>query len=177
LRWRFDHYPLTPLPVRSLSNIAHIHRLIVTGVVGNQARNRRGPAVFYLLDSLAHGRRAEIHQPDRDGRRPSPSSVEASPDSRRHQLTRPLLDLAPPGRSRRGLFHRPKYSVRASKQQLRSNLRLIVQNHVQQGTVDFNLAAVVIDKAQFPKFVHEKTDARSRRADHLREGLLADFCY
>ena len=49
-----------------------------------------------------------------------------------------------------------------------SDFRLVVQNHVQQGTVDFNLAAVVIDKAQFPKFVHEKTHARSRRADHIR---------
>src|SRR5471030_1996032 len=53
---------------------------------------------------------------------------------------------------------------------------LVVQYHVQQGTVDFNLLAVVIDKAQFPKFVHEKTHARSRRADHLRQCLLADFC-
>jgi hypothetical protein len=52
----------------------------------------------------------------------------------------------------------------ASKRQLRFDLRLIAQNHVQQGTVDFNLA-VVINKAQLPKFVHEKTDARSRRAD------------
>jgi hypothetical protein len=62
------------------------------------------------------------------------------------------------------------------KQRLSFNLRLIAQNHVQQGTVDFNLA-VVINKPQLPKFVHEKTDARSRCADHLREGLLADFCY
>jgi len=37
----------------------------------------------------------------------------------------------------------------ASKQQLRFNLRLIAQNHVQQGTVDFNMA-VVINKAQLP---------------------------
>ena len=40
-----------------------------------------------------------------------------------------------------------------------------MENHVQQGTVDFD-AAVVVNKAQFPKFVHEKTHARSRRADH-----------
>jgi hypothetical protein len=56
------------------------------------------------------------------------------------------------------------------------NLRLVAQNHVQQGTVDFD-SAVVINKPQLSKFVHEKTDTRSRRADHLREGLLADFCY
>ena len=56
------------------------------------------------------------------------------------------------------------------------DLGLLVQNHVQQGTVDFNLA-VVINKTQFPKSVHEKAHARSRRADHLRQCLLADFRY
>ena len=50
------------------------------------------------------------------------------------------------------------------------NLWLIVENYVQQGTVDFN-AAVVFNKTQFPEFVHEKTHARSRRADHLRQCL------
>ena len=34
---------------------------------------------------------------------------------------------------------------------------------------------VVLDKAQLPKLVHEMTHTRSRRADHLREGLLADL--
>jgi hypothetical protein len=56
------------------------------------------------------------------------------------------------------------------------NLRLIAEHHAQQGTVNFNVA-VVINKTQFPEFVHEKTHARSRRADHLRKCLLADFCY
>jgi hypothetical protein len=42
--------------------------------------------------------------------------------------------------------------------------------------MDFNVA-VVIDQAQFPKFVHEKTHAGPRRADHLRQCLLADFRY
>ena len=46
------------------------------------------------------------------------------------------------------------------------NLRLVVENYVQQGTVDFNVT-VVINKTQFPKFVHEKTYARSRRANHF----------
>src|SRR3984893_19479732 len=55
------------------------------------------------------------------------------------------------------------------------DLRLIAQDHVQEGPVDFN-SAVIVDKAQLPKSVHKKTDARSRRADHLRQGLLADFC-
>ena len=57
-----------------------------------------------------------------------------------------------------------------------SNLRLIVENHVQQGAVDFD-AAVVVDKAQFSEFVHEETHAGSRRSDHLRQCLLADFRY
>jgi hypothetical protein len=61
-----------------------------------------------------------------------------------------------------------------SKQQLRSNLRLIVQNDVQQGAVDFNVA-VVINKAQLPKSVHEKAHARSRRADHFGQRFLTDF--
>src|SRR5260370_9564092 len=56
------------------------------------------------------------------------------------------------------------------------DLGLLVQNHVQQGTVDFNLA-VVINKTQFPKSVHAKAHARSPRADHLRQCLLADFRY
>src|SRR5258708_16999815 len=56
------------------------------------------------------------------------------------------------------------------------DLGLLAQNHVQQGTVDFNLA-VVINKTQFSKSVHEKSHARSRRADHLRHCLLADFRY
>ena len=55
-----------------------------------------------------------------------------------------------------------------------SNLRFIVQNHVQQGTVDFNVA-VVVNETQFPKLVHEKTHARACRSDHFRQCLLADF--
>jgi hypothetical protein len=55
-----------------------------------------------------------------------------------------------------------------------SNLRLIVKNHIQQGTLDFNMA-VVINKTQFPKYVHEKTHTRSRRADHFCQYLLANF--
>ena len=57
--------------------------------------------------------------------------------------------------------------ARRSGQQLSFNLWLIAENYVQQGTVDFN-AAVVVNKTQFPEFVHEETHARSRRADHFR---------
>src|SRR5260370_8584326 len=56
------------------------------------------------------------------------------------------------------------------------DLGLLVQNHVQQGTVDFNVA-VVINKTQFPKSVHEKAHARSRLAAHRRQCLLADLRY
>src|SRR5258705_11221559 len=50
-------------------------------------------------------------------------------------------------------------------------LGLVVQNHVQQGIMDFQFS-VVFDKTQFAEFVHEKAHARSRRADHLRQGFL-----
>src|SRR5450631_1414974 len=35
--------------------------------------------------------------------------------------------------------------------------------------------AVVVNEAQFSKFVHEKTHSGPRRSDHLRKRLLADF--
>src|SRR5450631_3121577 len=35
--------------------------------------------------------------------------------------------------------------------------------------------AVVVNEAQFSKFVHEKTHPGPRRSDHLRKRLLADF--
>jgi hypothetical protein len=35
--------------------------------------------------------------------------------------------------------------------------------------------AVVLNETQFSKFVHEKTHAGSRRSNHLRKSLLADF--
>jgi hypothetical protein len=53
-------------------------------------------------------------------------------------------------------------------------MRLVVQNDIQQLTVDFD-AAVVVNKSQFSKFVHEETYPGSRRSDHLRKRLLADF--
>src|SRR4029077_15090155 len=52
-------------------------------------------------------------------------------------------------------------------------LRLVVQDDVQQRAVDFD-TAVVFDEAQFAELVHEEIHPRSRGADHLRKGLLAD---
>src|SRR4249919_21138 len=57
---------------------------------------------------------------------------------------------------------------------LNLDLRLIVQNHVQQRAMDGN-PAIVINEAQLAKLVHKKADARARRADHFRQGLLADL--
>ena len=51
------------------------------------------------------------------------------------------------------------------------DLGLLVQNHVQQGFMDFEFS-VVFDKAQLAEFVHEEADARSRGADHLRQHFL-----
>ena len=44
---------------------------------------------------------------------------------------------------------------------------LVVQDDIQQRTVDLQLA-VVLDEAQFPESVHEKADSRTSRADHFR---------
>jgi hypothetical protein len=68
-----------------------------------------------------------------------------------------------------GLPPRPTQRESQIAEPLRSSsdFRLLVQNHIQQGTVDLNMA-VVINQAQSPKFVHEEADACSRRADDLR---------
>ena len=61
--------------------------------------------------------------------------------------------------------------LRGSARIPRFDRGLVVQNHVQQGIMDFQFS-VVFDKSQFAEFVHEKAHARSRRADHLRQGFL-----
>src|SRR5712691_11061208 len=58
----------------------------------------------------------------------------------------------------------------------RSDLGLVVQNHVQQGIMDFQFS-VVFDEAQFAEFVHEKAYARSSRADHLRQRFLTELSH
>src|SRR5665213_164949 len=52
--------------------------------------------------------------------------------------------------------------------------RLVGQNHAQQRTVNIDVA-VVIDKAELTKLVHEMANARARRANHLSQGLLTDL--
>src|SRR5580658_1547254 len=51
---------------------------------------------------------------------------------------------------------------------------LVVQNNVEQRIVYVDLA-IVLNEAQFPKFVHEKINARPRCPDHLRQHLLRYF--
>ena len=100
------------------------------------------------------------------------------PGTRKFEPGKPELRLEakPPGRPlRRGQGRQNAEFIPLIASSL-VDLRLLVQNYVQQGTVDFNLA-VVINKTQFPKSVHEKAHARSRRADHLRQCLLANFRY
>ena len=52
--------------------------------------------------------------------------------------------------------------------------RLIVKNHVEKGLVDVD-GAVVIDKAQLAKAIHEETDPGSSRSNHVGERLLRDL--
>src|SRR3984893_285030 len=51
------------------------------------------------------------------------------------------------------------------------DLRLVVQDHVQQRVTDFYFS-IVFNIAQFAKFIHEKAHAGSGRANHLRECFL-----
>jgi hypothetical protein len=71
-------------------------------------------------------------------------------------LSNELAPLAPERKTLSGSARIPRF-----------DLGLVVQNHVQQGIMDFQLS-VVFDKTQFAEFVHEKAHARSGRADHLR---------
>jgi hypothetical protein len=51
------------------------------------------------------------------------------------------------------------------------NMWVVVQNHVQQGGMNFQFP-IVLDKAQSAEFIHKEAYARSRRADHFRQHLL-----
>jgi hypothetical protein len=53
--------------------------------------------------------------------------------------------------------------------------RLVVQDHAQKATMDRQTTVIaVIDKAQLPEFVHEMTDSRPGRANHLCQVFLVD---
>jgi len=46
---------------------------------------------------------------------------------------------------------------------------LFVQNEVQQGLMDLDMA-VIVDETQPPETVHQEAYARSRSANHLGQG-------
>ena len=52
------------------------------------------------------------------------------------------------------------------------DLWLVVQDDIQQRTVDLD-PTVVVYEAKLPKLVHEEADARPCRPDHLSQRLLA----
>jgi hypothetical protein len=56
----------------------------------------------------------------------------------------------------------------------KGNSGLLVQDDVQERTVDLN-PAVVVNEPQFSEFIHEHIDAGTRGSDHLREQLLGYF--
>ena len=49
-----------------------------------------------------------------------------------------------------------------------------MENDIKEGAVHVQ-PAVVFNKAQLPKLIHEETDAGARRADHLGQGFLTDL--
>ena len=56
-----------------------------------------------------------------------------------------------------------------------SRWRLVVQDDAEEVTMDRQLAAVfVIDKTMLFELIHEMTDPRPSRADHLRQAFLID---
>jgi hypothetical protein len=54
------------------------------------------------------------------------------------------------------------------------DLGLIVQDRIQQRTMDFNLH-IVVDEAKLAEFVHEEADAGPGRANHFGQGFQADI--
>src|ERR1700733_11488801 len=55
------------------------------------------------------------------------------------------------------------------------NLKLIVENDIQKGTVDLQPVSVVVDKSQFAEAIHEKIHSRAGCAHHLGERGLTYF--
>jgi len=51
---------------------------------------------------------------------------------------------------------------------------LVMQDNAEQATMNRQSAIVVIDKAKPAELVHEMTDPRPGRADHLRQVILTD---
>ena len=54
------------------------------------------------------------------------------------------------------------------------NGKLIVQHDIEEGAVNFK-SAFGFNEAQLPELIHEETDSRPGRADHVGQRLLADL--
>ena len=54
-------------------------------------------------------------------------------------------------------------------------IALLVQDNIQEGSVDVETAFVVFNEAELPEFIHEKIDPGARCPDHFRQSLLRYF--
>src|SRR5208283_2380521 len=88
-------------------------------------------------------------------------------------MTHPLEGRAPRPSSRVGTPDSPQQAWIDSSNN-HGVAALVVQNDVEQRAVHLQ-TAVVMNETQFPESVHEKTDSRTSRTDHLGQGLLADL--
>jgi hypothetical protein len=52
---------------------------------------------------------------------------------------------------------------------------LIVEDDIEEGTMHVQ-PAVIVNKAQFPEFIHEEADAGPRGANHPGKRFLTDLC-
>src|ERR1700686_4346542 len=78
------------------------------------------------------------------------------------------------GAGRKWLPHHTRRIVVETKESITLDVRIIMENDIQQGAMDLKVA-VVIDEAQLAEFIHEEAHPRSRRADHFRQHFLADL--
>ena len=54
-------------------------------------------------------------------------------------------------------------------------IALLVQDNIQEGSVDVETAFVVFNEPEFPEFIHEEIDPAARCPDHPRQHLLRYF--
>jgi hypothetical protein len=71
-------------------------------------------------------------------------------------------------------FGMPRRSFRAAASFVYLYLGLVIQDRIQERTMNLDLA-IIGDKAELAKLVHEKADTGAGRPDHLCQRLLADL--
>jgi hypothetical protein len=97
-----------------------------------------------------------------------------APLNRRKRRSFGTISVAKPAM----LWRRFRSSTGSSSRFLRTRHHgftvVIVENHVQQGTVNVQvISGVIINKAELAEPIHEEADARPGCAHHLRQSLLA----